>query len=33
MIAEVAYYMAERCHFEGGDPISDWRQVQTAFAL
>ena len=29
MIAEAAYYQAERRHFEGGDPIQDWLAAET----
>jgi hypothetical protein len=28
MIAEAAYYIAERRHFQGGDPSRDWFQAQ-----
>ena len=28
MIAEAAYYLAKRRHFQGGDPLQDWREAQ-----
>jgi choline dehydrogenase-like flavoprotein len=28
MIAEAAYYRAERRGFDGGDPVSDWLEAE-----
>jgi len=28
MIAEAAYYLAERRGFEGGDPVADWLEAE-----
>lgn len=28
MIAEAAYYLAERRGFDGGDPVADWLQAE-----
>lgn len=28
MIAEAAYYIAEKRHFSGGDPVSDWLEAE-----
>ena len=28
MIAEAAYYLAERRDFQGGDPIQDWLEAE-----
>ena len=29
MIAEAAYYLAEKRNFQGGDPVTDWLQAET----
>jgi hypothetical protein len=29
MIAEAAYYRAERRGFQGGDPVQDWLEAET----
>ncbi len=28
MIAEAAYYRAERRNFDGGDPVADWLEAE-----
>ncbi len=28
MIAEAAYYLAERRGFDGGDPVADWLEAE-----
>lgn len=28
MVAEAAYYMAQRRGFEGGDPVGDWIEAE-----
>ncbi len=28
MIAEAAYYLAERRNFQGGDPVNDWLEAE-----
>lgn len=30
MIAEAAYYLAEKRGFEGGDPQADWLEAESA---
>jgi hypothetical protein len=32
MIAEAAYYIAEKRGFQGGDPVSDWLAAQREIA-
>jgi len=29
MIAEAAYYLAEKRNFQGGDPVNDWLEAET----
>ncbi len=29
MIAVAAYYLAERRHFQGGDPVRDWLEAES----
>ena len=29
MIAEAAYYLAEKRNFRGGDPVNDWLEAET----
>ena len=28
MIAEAAYYLAEKRHFQGGNPVNDWLEAE-----
>ena len=28
MIAEAAYYLAEKRNFQGGDPVNDWLEAE-----
>jgi hypothetical protein len=30
MIAEAAYFLAERRGFQGGDPLQDWLEAEAA---
>ena len=29
MIAEAAYYLAEKRNFQGGDPVTDWLEAES----